>query len=144
MTTTSSLRSPKNKFRAQINLAEAKEFGSAATFTANSIDVLKALAETTADGAEASVQIFENKAEFPTFDWQLVESYTINAYTYDVYFNDECDSNNKGMTATLEECREYIRQNNGTNDSYFADYKGGIVSIVCNETGETVYEEEVI
>lgn len=81
--TTSSLRSPKNKFRAQINLAEAKDFGSSVTFTANSIDELKALAETTADGAEASVQIFENKAEFPTFDWQLVECYTIYAYTYE-------------------------------------------------------------
>lgn len=64
-------------------------------------------------------------------------------YTYDIYFNDEYDSNNKGMEATLEECREYIRQNNGTNYSYFEDYKGGVVSIVCNETGETVYEEVV-
>lgn len=67
----------------------------------------------------------------------------IENYTYDVYFNDETDSNNKGMSDTMENCLEYIRQNNGTNDSYFADYKGGIVSIVCNETGETVYEEEV-
>lgn len=47
------------------------------------------------------------------------------------------------MKATIEYCREYIRQNNGTNESYFADYKGGMVSIVCNETGETIYEEEV-
>lgn len=67
----------------------------------------------------------------------------IENYTYDVYFNDETDSNNKGMSDTMENCLEYIRQNNGTNDSYFADYKGGVVSIVCNETGETVYEEEV-
>ena len=64
-------------------------------------------------------------------------------YTYDVHFNDDYDSNNKGMTATLEECKDYIRYNNGTDHSYFADYKGGIVSIVCNETGETVYEEVV-
>lgn len=63
--------------------------------------------------------------------------------TYDIHFNDDYDSNNKGMRATLEECMEYIRQNNGTDHSYFADYKGGIVSIVCNETGETVYEEAV-
>ena len=63
--------------------------------------------------------------------------------TYDIYFNDEYDSNNKGMKATLEECKGYIRYNNGTDHSYFADYKGGTVSIVCNETGETVYEEEV-
>ena len=64
-------------------------------------------------------------------------------YTYDVYFNDDCDSNNKGFNETLEYCKDYIRYNNGTNESYFADYKGGIVSIVCNETGETIYEEEV-
>lgn len=64
-------------------------------------------------------------------------------YTYDVVFNDDYDSNNKGMNESLEYCKEYIRQNNGTNHSYFEDYKGGIVSIVCNETGETVYEEEV-
>lgn len=63
--------------------------------------------------------------------------------TYDIYFNDDYDTNNKGMKATLEECKDYIRYNNGTNHSYFADYKGGTVSIVCNETGETVYEEEV-
>lgn len=63
--------------------------------------------------------------------------------TYDIYFNDEYDSNNKGMSASFEDCKEYIRQNNGTNHSYFADYKGGTVSVVCNETGETVYEEEV-
>ena len=63
--------------------------------------------------------------------------------TYDVHFNDEYNSNSKGMQATIEECREYISLNNGTNESYFADYQGGSVSIVCNETGETVYEEEI-
>lgn len=67
----------------------------------------------------------------------------VSLYTYDVVFNNECDSNSKGMKATIEYCREYIRQNNGTNESYFADYKGGMVSIVRNETGETIYEEEV-
>ena len=63
--------------------------------------------------------------------------------TYDVHFNDNKDSNSKGFTMTLEEAKDYIKGNNGTNDSYFADYKGGIVSVVCNETGETVYETEV-
>jgi hypothetical protein len=63
--------------------------------------------------------------------------------TYDVHFNDEYDSNSKGMNATIKECRDYIDMYNGTSESYFADYKGGIVSIVCNETGETVYEEVV-
>ena len=67
----------------------------------------------------------------------------INVYTYDVHFNDEYDSNAKGMRASIEECREYINLYNGTSESYFADYAGGIVSIVCNETGDTVYEEVV-
>lgn len=64
-------------------------------------------------------------------------------YTYDVFFNDEYDSNNKGFNESLEYCKDYIKMFNGTDESYFADYKGGIVSIVCNETGETIYEEEV-
>lgn len=63
--------------------------------------------------------------------------------TYNVVFDDAENSNDKGMRATYEECLDYIKVNNGTNWSYFADYKGGTVSIVCNETGETVYEEEV-
>ena len=67
-------------------------------------------------------------------------------YTYDVYFNDEYNSNNKGFCgehSTYESCKTYIEMFNGTNESYFADYKGGIVSIVCNETGETIYEEVI-
>ena len=64
-------------------------------------------------------------------------------YTYDVLFNDSADSNSKGMRATIEECKKYISMYNGTNHSYFEDYKGGTVSVVCNETGETVYEEDV-
>lgn len=68
---------------------------------------------------------------------------TKNNYTYDVVFNDENDSNSKGFKSSLEECKKYIELNNGSNDSYFADYKGGIVSVVCNETGEEVYSEIV-
>jgi hypothetical protein len=64
--------------------------------------------------------------------------------TYDVHFNDECDSNSKNfVAASYDYCKSYIESNNGTDESYFADYKGGTVSIVCNETGETLYEEEV-
>jgi hypothetical protein len=44
---------------------------------------------------------------------------------------------------TLEDAKAYINSNNGTNNSYFAVYKGGIVSVVCNQDGETVYAEEV-
>lgn len=63
--------------------------------------------------------------------------------TYDIHFNDNTNSNSKGFSMTEQESRSYIGANNGTNTSYFADYKGGTVSIVCNESGETVYEEEV-
>lgn len=63
--------------------------------------------------------------------------------TFDIHFNDSENSNNKGFAMTEEEARDYIKRYNGTNESYFEDYKGGIVSIVCNETGETVHEEEI-
>lgn len=63
------------------------------------------------------------------------------AETYDIYFNDDADSNNKGFSMSLEECKDWIEFNRG--ESYFKDYKGGTVSIVCNETGETVYEENI-
>jgi hypothetical protein len=64
--------------------------------------------------------------------------------TYDVVFNDETSSNDKGFKASFQYCFDYIRNNNGTNHGYFKDYKKGTVSIVCNETGETVFETEVI
>lgn len=64
--------------------------------------------------------------------------------TYDVHFNDSTDSNSKGFQSTLDYCMSYIESNNGTRESYFGDYKGGTVSVVCNETGETVYETEVL
>ena len=37
----------------------------------------------------------------------------------------------------------YIKMYNGTNESYFADYKGGTVSIVNTDTEEYVYNEIV-
>lgn len=63
--------------------------------------------------------------------------------TYDIIFNDSNDSNSKGFNESEEYCRAYIDSNNGTNESYFEDYKGGTVSIVCNGTGEEVYSEEI-
>ena len=63
--------------------------------------------------------------------------------SYNVVFNDNNSSNDKGFVQTLDYCKNYIATYNGTNESYFADYKGGIVQIVCNETEEVVYEEEV-
>lgn len=63
--------------------------------------------------------------------------------TYNVVFNDSENSNDKGFALPLEDAKDYIARYNGTNESYFEDYKGGMVSVVCNETGETVHEEEV-
>jgi len=63
--------------------------------------------------------------------------------TFDIFFNDDNNSNNKGFAISLEDAKNYIKSNNGTNESYFADYKGGTVSIVCNETEETVFETEI-
>ena len=63
--------------------------------------------------------------------------------TYDVHFNDDSNSNSKGFKESLDFCKNYIESRNGTQASYFPDYTGGTVSIVCNETGETIFETEV-
>jgi len=63
--------------------------------------------------------------------------------TYDIYFDDNEISNNKGFKISKKACVDFIKNNNGGNDSYFGDYKGGTVRVVCNETGETVYQELV-
>jgi hypothetical protein len=63
--------------------------------------------------------------------------------SYDVVFQSDDSSNPKGFDSSFDYCKDYIRMYNGTNESYFEDYKGGTVQIVCNETEEVVYEEEV-
>ena len=63
--------------------------------------------------------------------------------SYDVVFQSDDSSNSKGFNSSFDYCKDYIRMYNGTNESYFEDYKGGTVQIVCNETEEVVYEEEV-
>ena len=77
----------------------------------------------------------------PMYNYIKENNIEVSFYTYDIGFNDENDSNSKGWTESYDYCLDYIKQHNGTNESYFADYKGGIVSIVCNETKETVYNE---
>ena len=63
--------------------------------------------------------------------------------TYDVCFDDDNNTNGEGWHESYQYCKDYIESNNGSNWSYFGDYKGGIVSIYCNETGEQVYSERV-
>lgn len=70
------MHSPKNKFRADITFPKARTgVGSVISFTANSIDELKAWLEPYAPG---HIRIFENKSTYPSFDWQLIESYDIS------------------------------------------------------------------
>ena len=76
----------------------------------------------------------------PKFEWY---DFNITNCTYDVHFDDENDSNCKGWAISLAKCKDYIDSYNGTNESYFAEYKGGTVSIYCNELDETVYEAEI-
>ncbi len=64
--------------------------------------------------------------------------------TYDVVFQDENNSNGKGFLETLDGAIDYIEANNSTNESYFEDYKGGLVQVVCNETDEVVFQTEVL
>jgi hypothetical protein len=64
--------------------------------------------------------------------------------TYDIFFNDDFNSNNKGFTETFEYCQNWIAIHNGSNHSYFKEYNGGTVSIVCNESEEYVHTEGVI
>lgn len=63
--------------------------------------------------------------------------------TYDVEFNDDESTDTHGMRTTKSEARWYIQRHNGTDIGYFADYKGGDVCVVCRQTGETFYHEEI-
>ena len=63
--------------------------------------------------------------------------------TYDVIFNDSFDSNSKGIHGSIEECMNWIDNNRSDKSTYFGDYVGGTVSIVCEQTGKTVYEETI-
>ena len=63
---------------------------------------------------------------------------------YDIAFHDNYGSNSKGFEETFEYCKDYIKMYNGTNWSYFADYKGGYVQIVNVINGDVDYEEEIV
>lgn len=63
--------------------------------------------------------------------------------TYDIVFQDSENSNAKGFQLSLEDAKDYIAQYNGTNESYFADYKGGMVQVVDNESGEVAFQTEI-
>jgi hypothetical protein len=64
-------------------------------------------------------------------------------YTFDLVFSDSKSDNEKGWNISYKDCMDYIEARNGTDESYFADYKGGTVSIFCHETEEIVYTESI-
>lgn len=90
----------------------------------------------TLEKAAADIQRYVN-------EWGLHRCDYEEESGYDLYFISETSANNKGFKESFAYCRDYIRHGNGTNESYFEDYKGGIVQVICNETDEVVYEEEV-
>lgn len=64
-------------------------------------------------------------------------------YTYKVVYNDDCNSDSQGVEESLEECMSRIEYDKSSSDSYYADYKGGNVSVYCVETEEEVYCEVI-
>lgn len=67
----------------------------------------------------------------------------ISKRTYDVQFDDDTDGNRQGINGTYQQCINWIELNRNDKSTYFGDYKGGTASIVCVETGEVVYSEEI-
>lgn len=99
--------------------------------------------------SDMNLVISDSVAELiPALVKTLVPSVTMDysiepLYTYDVVFNDDYNSNNKGIRGTYNECMNWINGCRHDQSTYFGDYKGGTVSIVCNETGEYVYNEDI-
>jgi hypothetical protein len=58
--------------------------------------------------------------------------------TFDIQFDDEANSNNKGFALSIDAALNYLRAAD-RSQSYWPDYIGGTVSIVCNETGEVYF-----
>lgn len=63
--------------------------------------------------------------------------------TYDVVFNKNKHSDYKGWKFAYDKCKLYIETSNGCNLSLFKKYKGGTISIVCNETGITAFKTKI-
>lgn len=63
--------------------------------------------------------------------------------TYDIYLSDEGNSNNKGFSLSLEAAIDKVFDMLQTKDSYINDYKGGTISVVCNETEDVVWAKEI-
>ena len=73
-----SFRSPKAKYIAEVTLDEARGTIGGDSYSGDSIDVVKHLAELFARGEGAYVRIEENRKHYPEFEWVCIESYKIN------------------------------------------------------------------
>lgn len=62
---------------------------------------------------------------------------------FDVTFNDDTNSNCNGFLQTFQYCKDWIKCNRNDKSSYFADYKGGTVSIIDVNSGTVLYSEEI-
>jgi len=76
-----SYQSPKNKYRVEASLTVAsKDMGSVFSYTCNDTETLKWLVTDQLSRMkgwkECYVRIWENKKQYPEFDWQIVETYT--------------------------------------------------------------------
>lgn len=80
-------------------------------------------------------------ADIIFYDYICIVIKLNNMKTYDIVFNDTENSNNKGFAISAEEAKAWIESNK--DSGYFVDYRGGTVSIICNETGEEVYSEKI-
>lgn len=98
-------------------------------------------AETSCQNEYGSIYSNNDRQELPFSQVMEILDMENNNKTYDIHFNDSNDSNNEGFSYTIEECMLWIESNRNDSSTYFGDYKGGTVSIVCNETGEEVYSE---
>ena len=69
---------------------------------------------------------------------------TTQKLTYDIVFRAENYQEQKGLNATLDYCKHYIARHNYSSGSYFRNYSGGKVEIVCKETSEVVQSERIL
>ena len=78
---TTSFKSPKNKFRAEVTYSKAlAEIGSTSSATANEIEDLKKyiklyIAQAHRNKATCLITISENLKQYPQFDWKQIEKY---------------------------------------------------------------------
>ena len=57
--------------------------------------------------------------------------------TFTIVFKKDRKTTYLGLRESLAYCEEYIHKNNGSDNMfYFKRFRGGIVRIMCNETGE--------